>query len=76
LDIPRLLLIVNEAPGTVDITSLKGQIAQIYQCEIGAVLPHAEEVMTLASAEIFGRRYPHQPSITHLKRIRDELVRS
>ena len=76
LDLPRILLIVNEAPGTADFSILKTQIAQTYHCDVGAVLPHFEEVMALASAEIFMLRYPHHPLTTQLEQIGDELVRS
>lgn len=74
LDVPRILLIVNQAPGGVDLSLLKRQIAQTYRCDVGAVLPHFEEVMALASAEIFVRRYPRHPLTAQLKQIGDELV--
>ena len=76
LDMPRLLLIVNEVPRPVDSTFLKEQIAQTYQCDVGAVLPHFEEVMALASAEVCVLRYPRHPLTTQLKQIGDELVKS
>lgn len=76
LDVPRILLIVNEAPGGVDVALLKRQVAETYRCDVGAVLPHFEELMALASAEIFVLRYPRHPLTTQLNQIGDELVKS
>ena len=69
------MLIVNEVPATIDIVTLKTQISQTYNCDVVAMLPHFEEVMALASAEIFVLRYPHHPLVTQLNQIGGELVR-
>jgi MinD-like ATPase involved in chromosome partitioning or flagellar assembly len=74
LDVPRIMLIVNEAPATTDFVTLKSQMAETYNCDVGAILPHFEELMALASAEIFVLRYPHHPLTAQLKQIGDDIL--
>src|SRR5262245_1818916 len=61
LEMPRMVVIVNNVPVMFDVAEVKSQVEQTYRCEVAAVLPHASEMMTLASAGIFVLRYP-----THL----------
>lgn len=37
---------------------LKLQVEQSYHCPVGVVLPHSDEIMTLATSGIFALRYP------------------
>jgi MinD-like ATPase involved in chromosome partitioning or flagellar assembly len=64
LDVPRLRLIVNKVPPVFEMHAVKARVEQTYQCEVAAVLPHAEEMMVLASSGLFVLRYPDHP-ITH-----------
>ena len=49
LDVPRMVLIVNKVPSVFDIADVKARVEGTYHCEVAAV-PHAEEMMALASA--------------------------
>jgi MinD-like ATPase involved in chromosome partitioning or flagellar assembly len=63
LAVPRLVLIVNKVPPQLDFAAVKLRVEQTYNCEVAAVLPHSDEMMSLASAGIFTLRYPdHQIS--------------
>jgi MinD-like ATPase involved in chromosome partitioning or flagellar assembly len=69
LDVPRLMLIVNKVPAVFDVADVKTQIEHAYHCEVAAVLPHAQEMMALASAGLFVLRYPEHPitvALTHV----------
>lgn len=61
LGVPRMVLIVNKVPESFDAGAVKARVEQIYDCEVAAVLPHSEEMMTLASSGIFVLRYPDHP---------------
>jgi septum site-determining protein MinD len=74
LDVPRLVLIVNKAPSVFDITDVEARVQRTYQCEVAAVLPHAEEMMALASAGIFALRYPDHLVTAELKRVAATLM--
>ncbi len=74
LDIARMLLVVNKVPTTFDLASVKAQVEQQYNCPVAAVLPHSDEMMTLASAGIFVLRYPNHPITASLKQVARMLV--
>jgi MinD-like ATPase involved in chromosome partitioning or flagellar assembly len=74
LDVPRLLLIVNKVPAVFDAADVKAQVEQTYNCEVAAVLPHADEMMTLASSGIFVLRYPNHPITAALKQVAAMLL--
>jgi len=61
LHVPRLVLIVNEAPGSFDVDALKAELLQTYQCEVVAVVPYTDEMMALANRTIFAVQYPQHP---------------
>lgn len=58
LDVPRMFLIVNKAPQAYDPDELKKRVESIYDAPVAAVLPHSDEMMTLASSGIFSLKYP------------------
>jgi MinD-like ATPase involved in chromosome partitioning or flagellar assembly len=74
LDVPRMVLIVNKVPSVFDLAEVKSQVEQTYNCEVAAVLPHSDEMMTLASAGIFALRYPDHPMTATLKQLTTKLV--
>ncbi len=61
LEVPRIVMIVNKCPASVDPVEVKIRVERTYECEVAAVLPHSDEVMTLASAGVFVTRFPHHP---------------
>jgi MinD-like ATPase involved in chromosome partitioning or flagellar assembly len=58
LDVPRMLLVVNKAPPALDLEPLRAQVERAYACEVAALLPHSDALMTLASRGIFTLHYP------------------
>jgi len=74
LDVPRMVLIVNKVPALFDAAQVKAKVEQTYQCNVAAVLPHSDEMMTLASAGIFVLRYPDHPITAALKQAVRMLV--
>jgi MinD-like ATPase involved in chromosome partitioning or flagellar assembly len=74
LDVPRLLLVVNKTPPTFDPAEVRARVEQTYNCEVAAVLPHSDEMMTLASAGIFALRYPDHPLTALYKEVAAKLM--
>jgi MinD-like ATPase involved in chromosome partitioning or flagellar assembly len=74
LDVPRLLLIVNKVPALFDVADVRARVEQTYQCEVAAVLPHADEMMALASNGLFVIQYPHHPITAALRKVATTLV--
>ncbi len=61
LDVPNMVLIVNKTPSSLDFKEVRDSVAATYNCTVGAVLPHSDEMMTLASAGVFVLRFPENP---------------
>jgi len=73
LDVPKLLLVVNKAPSSLDFEDVRQRVEHLYQCHVAAVLPHSDEMMVLASSGIFSLRYPDHPVAKGLYKIVAEL---
>jgi septum site-determining protein MinD len=61
LKVPDLVLVVNKTPLVFDPDEVRQRVEKAYECEVTAVLPHSDELMTLSSAAIFALRYPEHP---------------
>jgi MinD-like ATPase involved in chromosome partitioning or flagellar assembly len=73
LDVPRMLLVVNKCPTSLDFNDVRERVEQTYNAEVAAVLPHSDEMMVLASSGIFSLKYPEHPISKSLMRIVQEL---
>jgi MinD-like ATPase involved in chromosome partitioning or flagellar assembly len=74
LNVPRMMLIVNEVPSVFDLAKVKSQVEQTYGCEVAALLPYTDEMMALASTAIFALRYPDHPVTATFKQVAARLV--
>lgn len=74
LAVPRMMLIVNKVPSVFNPTEVAAHVAQTYHCEVAAVVPHSDEMMTLGSAGVFALRYPEHPVTDLLKQVAAKLV--
>lgn len=74
LDVPRLLLLANKVPQAFNAADVKARIEQTYRCEVAGVLPHSDEMMTLASAGIFVLKHPDHPITASLKQVAERLM--
>lgn len=74
LDVPRMILIVNKTPQAFDTEEVRARVEQTFDCEVGAVLPHSEEMMNLASTAIFALRYPDHPLTKQYQAIARQLI--
>ncbi len=74
LDIPRIVLVVNEAPTVFAPGEVKAKVEQTYQCEVAAVIPHSEDLTALAGEHIFVLRYPGHPISSLFEQMADSLM--
>ncbi len=74
LDVPRMMLIVNKAPQSLDQDALKTRIADTYDYPVAAVIPHSDELMTLASSGIFALQNPDHPVTAKYQQIATALT--
>jgi MinD-like ATPase involved in chromosome partitioning or flagellar assembly len=73
LGVPRMLLIVNKTPAILDPEAVRTNVERAYGCDVAAVLPHADEMMNLASEDLFVLRYPDHPLTDLFRRIAAKL---
>jgi MinD-like ATPase involved in chromosome partitioning or flagellar assembly len=74
LDVPRMVLIVNKTPAAFDAEEVKKRVESTYHCEVAAVIPHADEMMTLASGGVFVVRYPDHPIAAMYRQVAAKLL--
>lgn len=74
LNVPRLLLLVNKVPEVFNFADVQKRVEETYHSEVAAVLPHSDEMMTLASAGIFALRYPDHKVTQSLKQVAAKLM--
>lgn len=74
LDVPNMVLVVNKVPSIFDFDEVKRNVESIYNCPVAAVLPHSDEMMTLASAGVFVLSYPDHPITKSLRNVMTMLM--
>jgi len=73
LEVPLMLMVVNKVPSTFDLEDVRTRVEQTYNAKVGAVFPHSEEMMALASSGIFSIRYPDNVVTKALRNLVDQL---
>jgi MinD-like ATPase involved in chromosome partitioning or flagellar assembly len=73
LDVPNMIMLVNKTPTTFDFEDVKTRVEQTYNAKVGAVLPHSDEMMVLASSGIFSIKFPDHPVTKGLKSLVDQV---
>ena len=73
LDVPKMLMLVNKVPSQFDLEDVRTRVEQTYNATVAAVLPHSDEMMTLASSGIFAIRFPDHPVTKGLRNLVNQL---
>jgi septum site-determining protein MinD len=74
LRVPRVVLVVNKAPETLGEQAVADRVRDAYGADVIAVIPHSEELMSLASEGVFVLRYPDHPLRSLYARIADAVI--
>jgi septum site-determining protein MinD len=74
LTVPRVLLAVNNVPAGFASDDVRLRVEDRYGCEVLAVMPHVEEMMTLASGGIFSQAHPDHPLTAIYRTMARELA--
>jgi septum site-determining protein MinD len=75
LEVPKILLVVNKTPLQFEASEVKRRVEETYDCEVAVVVPHSDDLMTLASAGVFSMRFPQAP-LTAIYHSLSERIRS
>jgi MinD-like ATPase involved in chromosome partitioning or flagellar assembly/DNA-binding response OmpR family regulator len=74
LSVAELLLVVDRVPPNFEIETYRQQVETAYGVPVAAVLPFAEEMMNLASSQVFALRYPTHPLTQAVDRLSDLMI--
>lgn len=74
LEVPRMLLVVNKALPILDFESLQQQVEKTYKATVAGVIPLSEEMIQLASSDIFCLRYPNHPVSQVMEKIARQVM--
>lgn len=58
LGVPEILLVVNKSPPSISASEVRTRMEEAYHLPIGALIPHCDDLMNLASRELFVCRHP------------------
>jgi MinD-like ATPase involved in chromosome partitioning or flagellar assembly len=72
--VPSVHLVINKMPDVYDFAQVRSLVEEKYRCPVAAILPHSEEMMTLASQGIFVLHYPDHPISREIKTLVDLSV--
>jgi MinD-like ATPase involved in chromosome partitioning or flagellar assembly len=74
LDVPRLLLVVNKVLATFDLAAIKQKVETIYKAPVAGILILNEEMVRLASSDIFCLRFPNHPFTQSIQEIAQQVM--
>ncbi|MDX2163702.1 MAG: MinD/ParA family protein [bacterium] len=74
LGVPQIMLVVNKAPHSLEPDAIKARVETAYHIPVAAVLPHSDDMLTLASEGIFAQRYPAHAITDRYRQIADRVL--
>ncbi len=74
LQVPMMTLVVNKVPDVFDSAEVEASVKEAYDCDVAAILPHSDEMMTLASGGVFVDRYPDHPITKALEKMAASIM--
>jgi len=74
LHVPQLFLVVNRALVAYDFDALRDRIQATYNANVIGIIPNSDEVMQLASSDIFCLRFPNHSFSQEIMKISKHLI--
>jgi MinD-like ATPase involved in chromosome partitioning or flagellar assembly len=74
LAVPTIWLVVNKTPPSIAPDAVAERVTEAYDCRVAAVMPHSDELMTLASEGLFSVRYPDHPVTEQYRTLATRLM--
>lgn len=74
LDVPKMVLVANKVPSSINKETLKEQIESTYSTTVAGILPVTEEMFQLGSSDIFCLRYPELPFSLVIREIAEQIL--
>ncbi|HEU0167991.1 MAG TPA: MinD/ParA family protein [Chloroflexota bacterium] len=73
LDVENLMLVVNKVLESFDFAEVKQQVEATYEATVAGVLPNSDDIVRLASGDIFSLRFPDHRWSQEITKIVDHV---
>jgi septum site-determining protein MinD len=74
LEVPEVLMVVNKALTTVDVAELRQQVESAYGELVAAVMPLSEDLVRMASGDLFSLREPDHAWSREVRGIAERII--
>lgn len=74
LRVPKILMVVNRILQNTDLETLRQQIEANYQSPVAGLFPNCDEMMQLASSDLFYLRHPGHPLSQEMKTVAQAVM--
>jgi len=74
LEVPRIMLLINKVPPSINPQALREQVERMYDAKVSGILPMNFEIAEMASSAIFVDRFPEHPFSQCLKKVALQLA--
>jgi MinD-like ATPase involved in chromosome partitioning or flagellar assembly len=73
LEIPKILMIVNRVLASLNPQQVRSLVENTYQAPVAGILPNCDEMMLLASRDLFCLRHPDHPFTQEIQAIARQI---
>lgn len=74
LDVNNLMLVVNKVLESFDFEAVKAQVEGTYHAPVAGVLPNSDDIVRLASGDVFSLRFPEHRWSKTIAAIADQVI--
>lgn len=74
LQVPNLLLMVNQALEDYDFANLQQEVEQTYQTPLVGIIPQSQDLYRFGSSGIFCLNYPNHPISLAIDRVAEKII--
>ncbi|MCU0515332.1 MAG: MinD/ParA family protein [Oscillatoria sp. Prado101] len=74
LEVPKMLLLVNKVLTSFDFEAMREQVSNTYNATVAGVLPLSEDMVMMASSDLFCLRYPAHPFSREMEKVALQIM--
>jgi PAS domain S-box-containing protein len=74
LEVPQVLLVVNEVRETANLQSVRERIQKTFNCQVSAMVPQSPDLSVFADGGLFALQHSDHPVTIALQRLAKEVV--
>lgn len=74
LEVENLLLVINKVPSAFVLEEIQNKVERAYNCNVAAIIPHSDDLMVLASNDIFSVKHPEHDLSKRYRALAERLI--